>query len=57
MPSFAYVLSGAITVEDGKGNKRLFMAGEVMPEIVHTTHRGLVGDQPVAFIVFYAGIK
>jgi pimeloyl-ACP methyl ester carboxylesterase/quercetin dioxygenase-like cupin family protein len=57
MPSFAYVLSGEITVEDIKGNKKLFTAGEVMPESVHTAHRGLVGDQAATFIVFYAGTK
>jgi len=57
MPSFAYVLSGEITVEDEKGDKKRFTAGEVMPETVHTAHRGLVGDQPATFIVFYAGTK
>ena len=57
MPSFAYVLSGEITVEDGKGNKAHFMAGQVMPETVHTVHRGIVGDGPATFIVFYAGTK
>ena len=57
MPSFAYVLSGEITVEDDKGNKKHFVAGEVMPETIHTAHRGIVGDQPATFIVFYAGSK
>ena len=57
MPSFAYVLSGEITVEDKQGNKKLFKAGEVMPETVHTAHRGIVGDQPATFIVFYAGLE
>jgi quercetin dioxygenase-like cupin family protein len=57
MPSFAYVLSGEITVEDDKGNKKLFTAGEVMPEAVNTAHRGIVGDQQATFIVFYAGTK
>jgi quercetin dioxygenase-like cupin family protein len=57
MPSFAYVLSGEITVEDDKGSKKHFTAGEVMPETVHTGHRGFVGDQPATFIVFYAATK
>jgi quercetin dioxygenase-like cupin family protein len=57
MPSFAYVLSGEITVEDDKGNKKHFTAGEVMAETVHTAHRGIVGDKPATFIVFYAGTK
>ena len=57
MPSFAYVLSGEITVEDKDGNKKHFTAGEVMPETVNHAHRGLVGDQPATFIVFYARTK
>lgn len=57
MPSFAYVLSGEITVEDDKGNKKHFKAGEVMPETVQMAHHGIVGDQPATFIVFYAGTK
>jgi hypothetical protein len=31
--------------------------GQVMPETVNTAHRGIVGDQPATFIVFYAGAK
>lgn len=57
MPSFAYVLSGEITVEDETGKKRRFSAGEVMPETVHTVHRGIVGDAPASFIVFYVGTQ
>ena len=57
MPSFAYVLSGEITVEDDKGHRKHFTAGEVMPETVHTAHRGFVGNQPATFIVFYAATK
>jgi quercetin dioxygenase-like cupin family protein len=57
MPSFAYVLSGEITVEDDKGHKARFTAGQVMPETVYTVHRGIVGDQPATFIVFYAGTE
>jgi quercetin dioxygenase-like cupin family protein len=56
-PSFAYVLAGEITVEDDHGNKRHFTAGEVMPETVRTAHRGVVGDRPATFIVFYARTK
>ena len=57
MPSFAYVLAGEITVENDKGNKKHFTAGEVMPETVDMAHRGFVGDQPATFIVFYARTK
>jgi quercetin dioxygenase-like cupin family protein len=57
MPSFAYILSGEITVEDKEGNKKHFTAGEVMPETVNTAHRGIVGDKQAIFIVFYARTK
>lgn len=57
MSSFAYILSGEITVEDKQGDKKHFTAGQVMPETVHTAHRGLVGDNPTTFIVFYAATK
>jgi pimeloyl-ACP methyl ester carboxylesterase/quercetin dioxygenase-like cupin family protein len=57
MPSFAYVLAGEITVEDKQGNKKHFTHGQVMPETVNTAHRGIVGDQPATFIVFYAGTR
>jgi pimeloyl-ACP methyl ester carboxylesterase/quercetin dioxygenase-like cupin family protein len=57
MPSFAYVLAGEITVQDKQGNKRHFTKGQVMPETVNTAHRGIVGDQPATFIVFYARTK
>jgi pimeloyl-ACP methyl ester carboxylesterase/quercetin dioxygenase-like cupin family protein len=57
MPSFAYVLSGDITVEDKQGEKKHFVAGDVMPETVNTLHRAVVGDQEATFIVFYAATK
>jgi len=57
MPSLAYILSGEITVEDDKGNRKHFAAGDVMPETVGTLHHGFVGDQAATFIVFYAGTK
>lgn len=57
MPNAAYVLSGEITVEGPNGSKRHFSAGQVIPETVNTLHRGVVGDKPAVFIVFYAGVK
>jgi hypothetical protein len=56
-PSFAYVLSAEITVEDNEGNKKHFTTGESMPETVNTAHHGILSDQPTTFIVFYAGTK
>lgn len=57
MPSFAYIVAGEITVEDKQGSKKHFTAGQVMPETVNTAHRGIVGDRPATFVVFYAGTK
>lgn len=56
MPNAAYVLSGEITVEEAGGLKRHFSAGQVIPESVNHWHRGVVGDEPAVFIVFYAGV-
>lgn len=58
MPNAAYVLSGGLTVEkrDGGLTKQL-KAGDVLPEMVNTVHRGRTGDEPVVLIVFYAGAR
>ncbi len=57
MPTAAYIVSGEITIEAKGGLKRHFMAGQVIPETVGSVHRGVVGDRPAEFIVFYAGVK
>lgn len=57
MPNAAYVVSGEITVEDQSGKQRHFSDGEVIPETVGSKHRGVVGDKPAVFIVFYAGVQ
>jgi quercetin dioxygenase-like cupin family protein len=58
MPNAGYVLSGNLTVEskDGRHHTTLH-AGDVLPEMVGTVHRGSTGDTPVELIVFYAGAK
>jgi quercetin dioxygenase-like cupin family protein len=56
IPSAAYIVAGELTLErktDGK--KQLFTAGQAVSETVDTLHRGVVGNQPVVLIVFYAG--
>jgi len=55
MPTAAYVLSGALTVEKKDGTKKHFGAGEVVVEIVDTIHRGFTDQQPATLIVFYPG--
>ena len=57
MPTAAYVVSGEITVMEPGGKQRHFSAGEVIPETVNALHRGVVGDAPAVFIVFYPGVK
>lgn len=58
MPAVGYLVSGEIDVEEQGGPKhRHYSAGQVIPETVDTRHRGVVGDQPAVFIVFYAGAR
>ena len=58
MPNAAYVVSGELLVEkqEGGATKRL-VAGDVLPEMVQSRHRGLTGAAGVVLIVFYAGTK
>ena len=58
MPNAAYVVSGELTVEKKEnGEKKVLTAGQVLPELVNTLHRGVAGDSPVVLIVFYAGAQ
>jgi quercetin dioxygenase-like cupin family protein len=58
MPNAAYVVSGTLHVEskDGK-HKTTLKAGDVLPEMVGSEHRGYTEDEAVQLIVFYAGVK
>lgn len=56
MPNVAYVLSGELLVETRDGKHKITLkAGEILPEVVQTEHRGTSGNKPVELIVFYAG--
>jgi quercetin dioxygenase-like cupin family protein len=56
MPSVGYILSGHITVEDrATGRKKVFGAGQAIPEQVNVAHRGFTDDEPVVIVVTYAG--
>jgi quercetin dioxygenase-like cupin family protein len=58
MPNAAYVVSGTLRVESRDGRYQTTLhAGDVLPEMVGTVHRGSTGDTPVELIVFYAGAK
>ena len=56
MPNIAYVLAGELMVETEDGlHKTTLKPGQVLPEMVNTSHRGTSGKAPVELIVFYAG--
>ena len=58
IPNAAYVLNGKLTVEKKTtGEKRLLNAGDVLPEMVDSVHRGYTGKEGVTLVVFYAGQK
>ena len=58
MPNAAYVVSGELLVEKRDGGAiRQLVAGDVLPEMVGSVHRGVTGDKGVVLIVFYAGTK
>ena len=56
MPNIVYVVSGELRIEtrDGKHTTTV-QAGQVLPEVINTVHRGVSTDKPVELIVFYAG--
>jgi quercetin dioxygenase-like cupin family protein len=56
MPSAVYVVSGQVRLEDASGSRPTFPAGQAFAETVDTVHRGVAGAEPVATIVFYAGM-
>jgi quercetin dioxygenase-like cupin family protein len=58
MPNAAYVISGKLNLESEDGRHHVTLhAGDVLPEMVGTVHRGWTSDTPVELIVFYAGAK
>ncbi|MCT8341719.1 cupin domain-containing protein [Photorhabdus kleinii] len=58
IPNAAYVLDGVLTAEKkSSGEKRLIKAGEVVPEMVDSIHRGYTGKEGATLVVFYAGQK
>lgn len=55
--NIGYMLSGSLLVEkQGSGEKITIHAGDVLPELVNTMHRGSnPGNDPAVILVFYAG--
>ena len=56
VPTMAYILDGEITVETLDGQRRTFVTGERMVEVMNTVHRGIV-ERPVRLVIFYAGAE
>ena len=57
MPNAAYVLSGALTVEDRvTGRTQRYVAGTAFTESVGSVHRGSTGAEAAVVIVTYAGV-
>ena len=54
-----YMLAGSLEVENQlNGDKKLIRAGDPLPELVGTVHRGRnPGDEPATILVFYAGVE
>ena len=53
-----YMLSGSLEVENQEtGEKNVIRAGDPLPELVGTVHRGRnPGDEAAVILVFYAGV-
>lgn len=58
VPMYAYILSGAVTVDYGDKGIRTFTSGQAMVEAMHHWHRGTnPGDEPVRILVVYVGAE
>lgn len=58
VPSFAVMLEGSLEVRLKDGRVKKLEAGDVLVEVVNTSHTGRnVGTVPVRLVVFYTGIK
>ena len=56
VPSFGMVLEGTLEVTLKGGRVKQLQAGDVLAEVVNTSHNGRnVGNIPVKLVVFYAG--
>ena len=56
VPVYAYMLSGAITVEMESGEKYDFREGDTIIEVMNTPHNGTnSGTVPAKLVVFYTG--
>ena len=58
VPLLGYVLSGALTVYQASGEKRVVGTGEVSLEAVDAVHYGInEGTEPCRMVVFVLGLK
>ena len=57
VPVYAYVLSGALTIEMEKGEHYSFKEGDAVVEVVNAKHNGRnTGNGPAKLVVFYTGV-
>lgn len=57
-PCYAYILSGALTVEMEGGKSHHFQAGDALVESVNVLHNGKnTGTEPVKLVMFVTGEK
>lgn len=58
VPVYAYVLSGALTIEMEKGGPYSFKEGDAVVEVVNAAHNGRnTGKIPAKLVVFYTGVE
>lgn len=58
IPVFAYVIEGTLTVEDEKGNARMYAKDSVISEMHDVYHNGLnKGEDNVVLVAIYLGGK
>ncbi len=57
IPVYAYVLSGALTIEMETGEHYSFKEGDAIVEVVNAKHNGRnTGKVPAKLVVFYTGV-
>jgi len=57
-PLYAYILSGAVTVDYGPDGTRTYIQGEAFVEALGTSHNGMTaGDEPVEILAVFVGAE
>lgn len=57
-PLYAYILSGAVSVDYATGVSNVYKAGDAMMEAMHVTHHGYnAGTEPASLLAVYMNCK